>query len=53
MSSENDTSIKVCLLGNVKAGDLLGVGVQWDQLHFQSFMFSNLFGLYVIVIYIK
>ena len=29
MSSENDTSIKVCLLGiSGKAGDLLIVGVQ-------------------------
>ena len=29
MSSENDTSIIVCLLGNVKAGGLLGLGVWW------------------------
>ena len=29
MSSENDTSIKVCLLGvSVKGGDLLRVGAQ-------------------------
>ena len=46
MSSENDTSINVCLLGNIKAEDLLGVGVQGHRSNFQSFMFSNLLGLY-------
>ena len=29
MSSENETSINVCLLGNVKVGALLGLGVRW------------------------
>ena len=53
MSSENDTSINVCLLGNVKAGDLLGVGVQGHQFNFQSLMLFNLPGLHAIVSYIK
>ena len=54
-SSENDTSItiNVCLLGNAKAGDPLGVGVQGHQSNFQSFMLFNLLGLYAIVSYIK
>ena len=29
MSSENETSINVSLLGNVKVGALLGLGVRW------------------------
>ena len=53
MSSENDTSINVCLLGNVKAGDLLGVGVQGHQFNFQSLMLFNLLGLHAIDSYIK
>ena len=48
MSSENDMSINVCLLGKVKAGDLLGVGVQGHQFNFQSLMLLNLLGLHAI-----
>ena len=53
MSSENDMSINVCLLGNDKAGDLLGVGVQGHQFNFQLLMLFNLLGLHAIVSYIK
>ena len=34
MSSENDTSINVCVLGNAKVGGLLGLGVQGVSLIF-------------------
>ena len=34
MSSVNDTSINVCLLGNAKVGGLLGLGVQGVSLIF-------------------
>ena len=46
-------SINVCLLGNVKAADLLRVGVQGHQFNFQSLMLFNLPGLHAIVSYIK
>ena len=38
MSSENDMSINVCLLGNDKAGDLLGVGPEYRGI---SLTFNN------------
>ena len=41
------------LLGNVKAGDLLGLGVQGHQFNVQSLMLFNLLGLHAIVSYIK
>ena len=39
MSSKNDRSIKVCSLGNVKVGGLLGLGVQGISLIFTYFCF--------------
>ena len=41
MSSVNDTSINVCLLGNVKVGGVLGLGVQGISLIFTLCCFST------------
>ena len=40
MSSENDTSINVCLLVNIKEGGLLGLGMRGV-----SFIFTYIFFL--------
>ena len=48
MSSENDTSINVCLLVNVKEGGLLGLGMWGITIYFHTFSFFNILGLYVI-----
>ena len=53
MSSENNTSINVCLLINVKEGGLLGLGVRGVSLIFVHFCFFNMLGLYVIDRYAK